>query len=118
MSLPLEQFSKASSVSVNRIREQFSTGRRYLGQALGREELRVRVLMVRLAPGDGGRGGGDVRAVVRVTGTRRGCGFRLPVRRAPDTCHLVAHPALRTAGEDRETTWKATPAAPSAQHAR
>lgn len=89
----------------------------YLGQALDREELRVGVLMVRLALGDGG-GGGDVRAVVRVTGTRRGRGLRLPVRRAPDTCHLVAHPALRAAGEGGETIPKATPAAPSAQHSR
>lgn len=68
----------------------------YLGQAFDREELRVRVVMVRLALGDDGGGSGDVRAVVRIAGARRGHGFHLPVR-VSNAYHLVAHPALRTA---------------------
>lgn len=86
----------------------------YLSEALDREELRVRAVMVRLASGDDSGGGGDVRAVVRVTGTHRGRGFRLPLRRVPDACHLVAHPALSTAGEGGKTIPRPAPAAPSA----
>lgn len=85
----------------------------YLSEVLDREELRVRVVMVRLALGDdgGGGGGSDVHAVIPVTGACRGRGFHLPMRRVSDACHLVAHPALRTAGE---TIPRLAPTAPSA----